>query len=124
MPKPPVHVLEYQNPAHHPRPSPVIATLLCLPGLVCWVLVATALLHLLTGYDVRLWTWTIPPTYILLLWAVAIVTALVSVAMYGLRIGRDTPWYVTMCLLINTLGLVFTGVVLGLAFVGHILRWF
>lgn len=93
--------------------------LLCLPGLFCWVMLAGAVLHWLTGYGVPLWDirGLSHPNWITLLWACAVVAALISLVIYLPRRDSARPWYVRLCLLINIAGLLFTFALVALSLV-------
>jgi hypothetical protein len=122
-------VLAYKSPqgkedeaAPH-RPLP--AVLLCLPGILCW----GAFLGLLDRFFLRVlpipqsfarlhvpWLWIV-----LIVWVLALVTALVSIEEYVVSRRKPRPWYVWLNLLVNISGLLLTfGVLLLiLYFWGH-----
>jgi hypothetical protein len=112
-------VLAYKSPqgkqdeaAPH-RPLP--AVLLCLPAILCW----GAFLALLDRFFLRLlpipripqsfarfhvpWLWIV-----LIVWVLAVVTALVSIDEYVVSRRKPRPWYVWLNLLVNISGLLFT----------------
>ena len=102
-PPPNPQPLDYQRPlppGHEwlgrPDPNPAMATLLLVPGLICWIAITPF------GENFR---WL--GEGILLVWLVAIVAALSSVYLYLFR--RVTrPWYVVINLIVNISGLLFT----------------
>ncbi len=107
-------VLAYHAPSDgQARPSPLTAALLALPGAACWCVFVGALVAR-PVFGVALFRLVpIPPVpLLLLLWAVAIVTAVASVVYYARR--RPRPWYVVLCLAINGCGLLFTVAVVSL----------
>jgi hypothetical protein len=93
-------VLSYARPTRQDEPpehQPLVAALLCLPGLGCWAILCLGL---------RLMP------LLLLLWVTAIGTAIASLAIYGRHPLRTRPWYVIVCLFLNICGLVFSVLVL------------
>jgi hypothetical protein len=103
----PIQSLEYQTPprdeAASNRPSPFVASLLAVPGLACWVI----LLGLVT-HSFQLSLRDAQVAGMILLWCLAVFTAVGSFILYLPRRSRPRPWYVWLNLLINGLGLLFT----------------
>jgi len=97
--------------------NPVEAVLLCLPGLICWIIflgsISGVLFRWLRFPRLRL---TIP--IVLILWFVAVVTAIASFASYAGRNKGQRSWYVWLNLILNGAGLLFTTVVVILLFIG------
>jgi hypothetical protein len=107
-------VLPYRTPPserREPAPSWIVATLLALPGLSCWMVLAM----IVVPPPLRVLAW--PGYYLVrllgfgmaLVWFVAIITALISLAIY---LPWKKPWYVILNLIVNISGLLFTLVAL------------
>jgi hypothetical protein len=79
-------------------PDPLVATLLCIPGLSCWVLFIDFFVQL--GLLKSL-----GKSLALGLWVFAVLVAIFSYVFYR---SSKKIWYVRLCLLINGAGLVFT----------------
>ena len=107
MPPDPPSLLSYEPQVKRPpAPNPLVAALLALPGLACWVMFLCALL---TAARVP---WLPAPhlsEFILFaslgLWPVAVICALISFARYY---RPPRPWYVRLCLAVNITGMLFT----------------
>ncbi len=95
-------ILSYRVPSDDPKWSrfdPLWAALLALPGLCGFSLLAGALL-----FHSEL-AWRIGPRVGLLIWASALVTAIVSFRYFT---GRRKSVMTRICLLLNWAGIVFT----------------
>ena len=108
----PAPALSYATPPA-PPPSAQAAVMLCLPGTICWLSLGWIILTQLAPSFVRRSGITLMqlfgPGYLQLLlicWAVAVVAAVISLALYARR--RPKPWYVRLNLVINVAGLLFT----------------
>jgi hypothetical protein len=107
--------LNYMAKAAEPRrrPSWIVALLLCLPGTICWLTLAEVTVgrQLLPRW---LW-WVLPPltpfgaTWLFRCWALAVLTAIASLALY---FRTRKPWFVWLNLFINCAGLLFTAFVI------------
>jgi hypothetical protein len=108
---PPPDVLGYHTPVPQvPAPDPLTAVLLSLPGLTCWVMFGMIIVAIVTRSSrIARALRIIPPQLMIVLWAVAVVTALFAVYRYR---SAGKPWYVGFCLLVNASGLCFTALVL------------
>jgi hypothetical protein len=100
------------GPAAKPPPSPAVAMLTCLPGLICWLFLLSAFVRPLIPRTIT--SSRLLPfggVEMLVCWAAAIITALFSIGHY-LRRRRARPWYVWINLIINITGLLFTAGIL------------
>ena len=88
------------SPEAEPTRSPLVAVLLCLPGVCCWAVIAAGLWH------IRIPRIGAGPVFIC--WMVAVVTALWSIFLYC---EGPRPWYVWMNLILNVAGLLFSAYV-------------
>ncbi len=82
------------------------ALLLCLPGILCWDVIfagAWGVRWLLEPFSHLIGDW-----FIMALWALAIITAITSLIVYGRRLGQRKPWYVYICVVLNIIGLLFS----------------
>jgi hypothetical protein len=110
----PIQSLEYQTPPRDEpasdRPSPFVASLLAVPALSCWVILLGLVTHLfhLSLRDAQV-------AGMILLWCLAVFTAIGSFVLDLPRRSRPRPWYVWFNLVINGLGLLFTVGVIVLA---------
>ena len=104
----PAPVLPYLAPPKPDArtPSPITATLLCLPGVACWCLLGIVVVAIEREREPA---WLPGGPWLLVLWSAAVVTAVASVRQY-VRL-ECKPWYVLLCLIVNGLGLAFTGLV-------------
>jgi hypothetical protein len=103
------------RPSAPPRADPFAATMLCLPGLICWITFLSVISRFLLPAWVTSWLYRVPflgGFATLALWFIAICTAIASAVLYG-RMKRK-PWYVWLNLTINVSGLMITAVLLGL----------
>ena len=107
-------VLNYRSPGSEKElPSPATAMLLCLPWILCW---STVLLIKLISYRTPSgWEFIL----ILVIWGIAVITAISSVLIYA---RRRKPWYVWLNLIVNIVGLLSTAAVVGI--VGYIVLTF
>jgi hypothetical protein len=107
----PAPVIPYKtpDPPTKPPPSPLVAVMLCLPGVLCWSLLLTLFLVPRSMQQNFAFLRILSGPGIFLCWGVAIVCALISLAIY---LWRRKPWYVWINLLVNVAGLLFSGVVL------------
>jgi hypothetical protein len=78
--------------------NPFVALLLCLPGILCWIIL------LMPNAVALLWP-EMNFTDLIVLWGLAVVTAIVSTVFYW-RVPK--AWFVIACLTINTCGLLYT----------------
>ena len=101
------NVISYSTPQRQTdAPSPGLAMVFCLPGLICWFV-------LLGLWFTPRWLRpsfsflrVFPGGSVMWCWAIAILCALTSLALY---LRRRKPWYVWINLVVNIGGLVFTG---------------
>lgn len=98
--------LAYERPAEpvsgmERAPGPVWPTLLCLPGMACWAQLIGMIFGAFFGTRWFIWPGVVA------WWALAVVTAVVSLFLYVPR-RRPKPWYVCMNLFVNVSGLMFT----------------
>lgn len=108
-------VLEYEVAPQAPRePRRLYAFLFALPGVLCW-----ALLLFISFGGTRLLTRAgvsaalhIYPLAALLLWGVAVLTALASLLYYR---NKARTWYVFLCLMSNQVGLLLSAFALVIA---------
>ena len=107
----PSQTLMYETPGAGQRGrNPLVAMALCFPGLCCWVfLVSIVGRHVPRGL---VKPWVLPALWC---WGIAIVTAIASLVLY---LKNPRPWFVWVNLVINVLGLLFTGTI-ALLLVGH-----
>lgn len=102
--------IEYASPPVAPQRgpgvagSPVVATLLCLPGVLCWSALLSAIAG---GYKPVSAGGFLPVRMIVPIWALAVLSAVLSLVLY-VRRGVRRPWYVWLNLAINVGGLLFT----------------
>lgn len=98
-------LLEYRDPRLHVRvPSKAMALLLCAPGGACW-----------TDYWIDTFAATALPQRVgdvlgAMFWPLffaAVLTAIVSLIIFGRHPLRPQPWYIMLNLAINVSGLVF-----------------
>jgi hypothetical protein len=105
----PPPILYYHLPRPDPKPGPLAATFLCLPGILCWCLLAALWTHgkgrLPAG-----------PCALLAFWPIAIASALASIIYYW---KKPKPWYVIMSVMLNVIGLLFS-LAMVLLFVSHV----
>jgi hypothetical protein len=94
-------ILAYQSAERIQKPSPVLATLLCLPGIACWAVLFSGIIGIFPFH--------LGIALTLFLWLVAILTAAFSIWFY---FKSSKPWYVLLCLVSNVIGLAFTAVFL------------
>jgi hypothetical protein len=98
--------VDYASARRARLPSPIVATLLQLPGLYCWIVFVCLIFDVwpMLGFSVF-------ARVTLLAWPVAVITAIISM---GLYIGktRRRPWYVCVNLAVNISGVAFTLVIL------------
>jgi hypothetical protein len=94
--------IDYQSPARIRRHSPILAILLCLPGVFSFVL-------LVLGFQSGIPDWlgnfvgsVFWPALFL-----AISSAITSIILYARRLRERLPWYVLLNLVINICGLLF-----------------
>ena len=104
-------VLEYasqEKQAKRSQVDPIVAVILCLPGLICLGLFLGLVDRLLLEFlpIPRRFRHQVDLPLMLILWTFAVLTALVSMSNYGSRPERRR-WYVWLNLLINGLGLVY-----------------
>jgi hypothetical protein len=99
-------VLSYKSQERRVKsPDPLAATLLCVPGVACWVLFFGVFLWKGAGsgkfgFIEREWF-----SAVILLWIVAVASAIFSIIHYR---KMAKPVYVRFCLLVNWAGIVFT----------------
>lgn len=106
-------ILDYRSPPPPRRPSARLALLFCLPGLLCWLVFFTNDVHRDIGIGLILnfaesVTGVQAFTFILILWGLAILTALASLIYYAIRLRDTREWYVLCCLALNIIGLLFS----------------
>ena len=95
------HPLEYKGPSTHGQNwwterhySPWVALLLCAPGAACFAAYF--------GGGINGLPWSV----FFSLWITAIVTAIISVCLYGRFPFKALPWFVAVNLVINIFGLL------------------
>ena len=97
-------ILDYRKPERESCPSFVLAALLCLPGLLCWLVFCGN--SILARYQVP------GGDMVPVLWMIAILTAVTSFIWYGITWRKPKPWYVIFCLVANAVGLAFSVLIL------------
>jgi hypothetical protein len=106
-------IVEYARPMPHRHPpSPLVAMVLCFPGMICWAIFLAAWLRLFPSGSAS-------PLYdqpelrgklLMLCWITAILTALISLWLY---FKSPKPWYVIWNLFVNIAGLLMSAVGIG-----------
>jgi hypothetical protein len=93
-----VEVLGYGVP-QRPDRSLAVGPALCLaaPGGICWA-----------GFLLALKGITVPYGLLFMIWPFAVITALISVAVYFRTNPKRWPWFIYINLVINVSGLLFT----------------